>query len=69
MPLYGINGKYRGYGFPCFPSILPPGNPKMVLKKHPDMIVNLWNEIQTRELLNQEFRLLEHDLQYNIHTL
>jgi len=32
-PLYGINGKYPGYGFPCFPSIMPPGNPEMVLRK------------------------------------
>ena len=31
--LCGINGKYPGYGFPHFPSIMPPGNPEMVLRK------------------------------------
>lgn len=33
MPLYGINGKYGGYGIPCFPSIMPLVHPEMVLKK------------------------------------
>jgi hypothetical protein len=33
IPLHEINGKYGGYGFPSFPSIMPPGNPEMVLRK------------------------------------
>jgi hypothetical protein len=33
MPLYGINEKYKDYGFPCFPLVMPPGNPDIVLRK------------------------------------
>jgi hypothetical protein len=33
MPFYGINGKYGGYEFLCFPSIMSPGNPEIALTK------------------------------------
>jgi hypothetical protein len=33
MPFCGTNGRYRGYVFPCFPSIMPPENPDIGLRK------------------------------------
>jgi hypothetical protein len=33
MPFYAINGKYGGYGFLCFPSIMSPGNLEIALMK------------------------------------